>query len=251
MSKGKIFGVFQFIYLIIIIFIGLQLLNQFLIITGNKIFSLLQMTTGYEVFIVGIFQQSIQIITAIILSKMVLKKGVPDIGLNFWNFRKSIKYFAIFALSILTIYFIYINIARLYFPNLWNDMQFAPIPSNQEIFTKLLFQSIFPGLGEELLFRGFLISLLITKLNPELNKFYNKLFISIVSGLFFAIAHIYFDISSFQITHIDLTQFLLALFCGVCYSLMFINTKSLIGPIFAHNFSNVSSTIIGLLIAKM
>lgn len=239
----------RFVILLFVVFIGLQIMNQLLIYSGNKLFSFLHYQSEYEILIVGIFQQSIQIIIAILLSNLFLKKGLSEIGLNFKNLKMSFKYIAFFALSILAIYLIYINLARLYFPQLWLDMRFVPIPTNIGIFSQLFFQSIFPGLGEELLFRGFFISLMITKLNPNLDKFLDKFLISILSALLFAIAHIYFDISSFQITHIDITQLLLALFSGVCYSLMFIKTKSLLGPIISHNFANVSSTIIGLLIA--
>jgi membrane protease YdiL (CAAX protease family) len=250
MQSRKV-NISKFIVLVLVVFISLQFLNQLLIYSGIKILALLDYQNEYEVLINGIFQQTIQFITAIILSKIMLKKEISEIGLNFWNFRMSVKYFVIFALSILSIYLIYINVARLYFPQLWLDMRFAAKPSNLEISTKVLFQSIFPGLGEELLFRGFLISLFITKLNPDLTKFFNKFFVSILSAVFFAIAHIYFNLTSLQITHIDVTQLLLALFSGTCYSFMFIKTKSLVGPILSHNFANVASTVIGLLISKM
>ncbi|MBE0688138.1 MAG: CPBP family intramembrane metalloprotease, partial [Anaerolineaceae bacterium] len=59
------------------------------------------------------------------------------------------------------------------------------------------------------------------------------------------------DMTSFQITHIDATQVLLALFSGTCYSFMLIKTKSLVGPILSHNFANVAATVIGLFISKM
>lgn len=241
----------RFIFLFILVFLCLQLLNQLLINSGIKLFSLLNLQNDYEVLIVGIFQQIFQIITAILLSKILLKKEISEIGLNFWNFRMSVKFFVLFAISILLIYIVYLNVTRLYFPQLWLDMRFATKPSNLEISTKLLFQSIFPGLGEELLFRGFLVTLFITTSNPDLTKFSNKFFVSILSAFFFAIAHIYFDLTSFQITHIDVSQLLLALFSGTCYSFMFIKTKSLVGPILSHNFANVASTVIGLLISKM
>ena len=171
MIKGKNFGVYRFIYLIIIIFIGLQFLNQFLIITGNKIFSLLQTTTGYEVFIVGVFQQSIQMLLAIILAIFLLNKDAAGIGINTLNFKKSIKYFGIFSSIILLIIFLYLFVTYIFFQNLWQDMRNATFPSTTEIALKFLFQSIFPGLGEEFLFRGFLISFLILKMNLNMDKF--------------------------------------------------------------------------------
>jgi len=251
LMQSRIKIIFQFIFVMLVVFIGLQILNQILIYSGDILFSILNYQYHQELLIVGIFQQTLQIITAISLAKIVLQKKMSDVGLNLWNLRKSVKYFAIFSASILLIYFVYITMSRLYFPQLWLDMRFAPIPPKQEIFTKLIFQSIFPGLGEELLFRGFLISLFITKLNPDLSRISNKFFVSILSAVFFAIAHIYFDMTSFQITHIDATQVLLALFSGTCYSFMLIKTKSLVGPILSHNFANVAATVIGLFISKM
>lgn len=239
------------IILLIVVFISIQLLNQLLIYIGNNIIKILSYQHHIEILIVGIVQQTLQIGVAILLSTILLKSNLRDFGLNFWNFKRSIKYFLIFASSILIIYFLYLIIVQYFIPNLWMELRSAPVLQRQELFTKLLFQSIFPGLGEELLFRGFLVTLLINRLKPNVNKFLDIFSISILSGLFFAIAHIYFDITTFEITHIDTTQLLLALFSGTCYSLMFIKTKSLLSPILSHNFANVASTIIGLLIVEM
>lgn len=249
--QSKLKRFLKSIILLIVVFISIQLLNQLLIYIGNKIISLLSYQHHLETLFVGIVQQSLQIIVAIMLSIILLKRKLPDIGLNFRNFKRSIKYFLLFASSILIIYFLYLIIVHYLIPNLWGEIQSAPVLQNQELFTKLFFQSIFPGLGEELLFRGFLVTLLISRIKPDENKFLDIFWISILSGLFFAIAHIYFDITTLEMTHIDITQLLLALFSGTCYSLMFIKTRSLLSPILSHNFANVASTIIGVLIVNM
>lgn len=248
-SKLKKFQ--QSIILFIVVFIGIQLLNQLLIYIGNKIITVLSYQHHVEILIVGIVQQSLQIGVAILLSTILLKNNLREIGLNSWNFKRSIKYLLIFAASILIIYFLYLIIVQYLIPNLWLELRSAPVLPRQELFTKIIFQSIFPGLGEELLFRGFLVALLINRLKPNENRFLDIFSISILSGLFFAIAHIYFDLITMEITHIDITQLLLALFSGTCYSFMFIKTKSLLSPILSHNFANVASTMIGVLIVNM
>jgi membrane protease YdiL (CAAX protease family) len=224
-------------------------MNQFLIFAGNKLFAILQFSDSYEILIVGIFQQVVQITLAIVLGQWLVGKDVAIIGINTQNVKQTFRYIGIFVLAILTIILLYLFISRQFIPNLWQEMRYAKIPEPAGIATKLFFQSIFPGLGEELLFRGFLISLFIKKLNLNIDRTGSKILVSVISALFFSIAHIYFQLMPLQIVHIDVTQLLLAFFCGIFYSLMFINTKSLLGPVVSHNFSNVSMTIAGYIIA--
>lgn len=239
----------KFIFLLLLVFVGLQLMNQFLIFSGNKLFDWLRMPNEYEVLTVGIFQQLIQIFLAIFLAKLLINKNSSEIGINARNLKQSFKYFGYFSLCIIVIILAYLFLSYFYFTDLWLEMRNAKLPGVSGIVTKILFQSIFPGLGEELLFRGFLISLFIKSIDLNIEKTGAKIVVSLVSAVFFAMAHIYFQPIPFQITHIDVVQLLLAFFCGLFYSFMFIKTKSLVGPILSHNFSNVTMTITGYIVS--
>lgn len=236
---------------VIILFIGLQLMNQFLIFSGNNIYRLLQFQHNFKISLIGIYQQLIQFFLAVIFFYLLVDKKIKTIGLNFNDWKKSLKYFGYFAITILGVILLYLQVSKTCFPLIWQEMQNTPLPQQNEMVVKLLVQSIFPGLGEETLFRGFLISFLIKSLDLDMTNWKSKLVVSMLSGFFFAVAHIYFQLSPLKITHIDFTQLILAFSCGIAYSLMFIKTKSLVGPILSHNFSNVSMSIAGYIVSAL
>lgn len=244
----KIFGYF---YFLILLFIGLQIMNRVLIMVGNQLISVIEFRPEYEILIVGIVQQLIQFSLAIILTRIFVKKDIYSLGFNLAKFRQSIKYFLIFALLILIVILVYDTITYIFFNPLWEELQNSIIPTASELRLKLIFQSFFPGLGEESLFRGFLISFLVGKLQLNLEEKKSKIFLILVSGLLFSIAHIYYDTKPFRITHFEIDQLCLAFFSGILYSFMYLKTKSLLGPILSHNFSNVAMTISSYIVATI
>lgn len=239
----------QFLILMGMVFIAMQVMNQGLIFIGNNFFKNIKAADHHKILIIGIVQQVLQLGLAVFLTKMILNKKPSEIGFNLNHLRHSFKYFGFFVLFILVVILAYIGISYAFFPQLWLTMQNTPLPTTSEMVSKIVFQSIFPGIGEESLFRGFLITLLVSTLKPNLESFKTKLAIASISGFFFAIAHIYFQWVPFQLTHLDPTQLALAFSCGIAYSFMFMKTKSLVGPVLSHNFSNVSMTIAGYLVS--
>jgi membrane protease YdiL (CAAX protease family) len=234
---------------LVLLFIGLQIMNRILIFIGNQLIYVFKFRTEYEILYVGIIQQLIQFSLAIILIRIFVKKDIYTLGFNFGKIRQSIQYFMIFALLILIVILVYDTITYLFFKPLWGELQNSVIPTATELRLKLVFQSIFPGLGEESLFRGFLISFLVGKLQLNLEEKKSKIFLILISALFFSIAHVYYDIKPFRITHFEIDQLCLAFFSGILYSFMYLKTKSLLGPILSHNFSNVAMTISSYIVA--
>jgi len=236
--------------LLILIFI--QILNQFLILSGAALERTLPASFQYSRTVVGIYQQIVQALTGIVLYRWLFKKGIKDLGIHTRNKKLSIKLFLFFALLWSAIIVLYLSGTYFFFPNTWLAMASIELPQTNTIIATLLFQSFFPGMGEEILFRGLIINLLATQVFTTFqhNKV-SKFGIIALSSIYFAIAHIYFTLMPFQITHIDYLQIVTAVGCGAFYAVFYLKTESLLAPFLAHNFSNTSATIVGYIISGL
>ena len=117
---------------IILIFIFIQLMNQFLILSGStleRVFS----GSPHSRFIVGVFQQLTQASIGIILFRLIFKKGIKELGINLKNSRISIKFFFYFALLWSSIIVLYVVAAYLFFPTTWESMKSLELPQANTI----------------------------------------------------------------------------------------------------------------------
>jgi membrane protease YdiL (CAAX protease family) len=234
--------------LLILVFI--QILNQFLIFSGSAVERTIPSGFQYSRTVVGIYQQIVQAVTGIVLYRWLFKKGSKDLGINTRNKKLSLKIFAVFVLLWSSIIVLYVSLTYFFFPNSWIAMTSIELPPKTTIVATLLFQSFFPGMGEEILFRGLIINLLSARIFPNFrqNKA-SKFGIIVLSSAYFAIAHIYFTLAPFQITHIDYLQLVTAVGCGAFYAIAYLQTESLLAPFLAHNFSNTTATICGYILS--
>ncbi|PKO01051.1 MAG: hypothetical protein CVU42_00990 [Chloroflexi bacterium HGW-Chloroflexi-4] len=239
------------IFIGFLILIGVELLNQFLIFSGSALSNILSESNLNPKLWIGIYQQFIQAAIGIFLFKVLLNQSINNLGINFNNKKQSFYYFSLFTIVWISIIAIYLASMYLFVPQTWSELTNTPLPAIKDIINTLFFQAIFPGVGEEILFRGFMLSLLAKWVFPEYTQ-QKFILISLVAltSVYFGIAHIYFQVSPFKITHIDFLQIITALGCGTVYSLMFLKTKSLLAPILSHNFANTTVTIIGYLISR-
>lgn len=234
--------------LLILIFI--QLLNQFLIFSGSALERAMAPDFQYSITVIGVYQQIVQAVIGIVLFSWLFKKGIKELGINILNRRRSIKLFSIFALLWSAIIVLYLSATYFFFPDNWTLLTTVERPSTNTLIARLLFQSFFPGMGEEILFRGLIINVLGSWVFTHFrDSKASKFGLVVLSSAYFAIAHIYFSLDPFQLTHIDYLQIVTALGCGSFYAIFYLKTKSLLAPFLAHNFSNTSATILGYIIA--
>lgn len=237
---------------ILLILIFIQFLNQFLILSGSVIERAVPAGFQYSRTVVGIYQQIVQAITGVVLYRWLFKKGINDLGINTRNKNLSLKLFTLFALLWSVIMTLYVSATYFFYPHIWEAMASIELPKTNAMIATLLFQSFFPGMGEEILFRGFFINLLSALVFTEHRQSKaNKVGIIVLSSAYFAIAHIYFTLIPFQITHIDYLQLVTAVGCGAFYAVAYLKTESLLAPFLAHNFSNTSATIVGYIISRL
>ena len=250
-TPGNFYSIAKKIATIIVIFLSIQIMNQFLILSGSWVGRQL-IDIPDPKFWVGVYQQFFQAFTAIVLFYLFFKTGVKELGINARNANASIKYFGLFVLAWISIIILYVWITHTYFPQSWASMTSIELPPFNTIIMTLLFQSFFPGLGEELLFRGFIVTVLAALVFTRYRDHrVSKMGIIFISSLCFATAHIYFTLSPFRLTHIDYLQLATAFGCGAFYAVVYLKTKSLLAPFLAHNFANTSATIAGYIISAM
>ena len=112
-----------------------------------------------------------------------------------------------------------------------------------------VFQYLLSGVGEEPLFRGLVITVLLaglstTRLSTRL-QYFTAIF---VSTLLFMYAHISIDWLTMSISGFDFGQQTKALQLGVLFAVIFIHTRSLFAPIVLHGLSNGITATIGFYI---
>jgi len=84
--------VLQQIAMGILILVGIEVLNQFLIVSGSVVSHALQVRTINDHLWVGVYQQIFQAAVGILLHRFLFRKGVHDLGINLNNKTRSVRY---------------------------------------------------------------------------------------------------------------------------------------------------------------
>lgn len=181
----------------------------------------------------------------IIISLPIFKKSYSDWGFNNKNKELNKKIIIKFSLGFIFFFIIGKSIFLLiYKPQSILDFN----PSLKSIWQVILFRFIFPGLSEEILFRSYLITLLMI----SWKKIYSFKTIEIplagiIAAILFSMAHIGINFYPFKVTYYDPIQLFFAFSFGIFYSIIFYKTKSIIAPIVTHNIIDGGSTLIDFL----
>ena len=113
----------------------------------------------------------------------------------------------------------------------------------------LLFESTIVGLSEEIFFRGFIYSILQKYFGKKIRIIrFSISQAGIITALIFAFAHIGFHIFPLSIISFDIMQFVMAFALGIFYAFILEKTGSLLGPILAHNISDLWLSILYIVI---
>lgn len=192
--------------------------------------------------------QAFLFIALIYIVKNQFSLSWKDFGLSFVNYKISVIY-------------------TLCFVALWAILQFCigylmvkhgtevtlSYPLNfRNVTGYFLFEILLTGTSEELFFRGLVIAVLILVMKrfSTSSKTANMIAI-LLSTVIFMAGHVNFELLPFRITYIDGLQQLTAFIFGIFYSYLFIKTKSLLGPILAHNLLNGVATLYSLIFLQI
>jgi len=111
------------------------------------------------------------------------------------------------------------------------------------------FQIMLSGTSEEILFRALVMTpLLAYGKNSGLAEKPNALLAGGISTLIFMLAHINIALDPLRVTHFSILQQLTVLTFGAFYAFLFVKTRSILGPILAHNLLNAVIVTIGLVL---
>jgi membrane protease YdiL (CAAX protease family) len=112
-----------------------------------------------------------------------------------------------------------------------------------------LFQVLLSGTSEEILFRAMVIfPMLYAGKRAGLSDKTNTIIAVVVSILIFILAHVNFSFNPFRVTNFIFMQQLTILTFGAFYAYLLLKTRSLVGPMLAHNWLNGLIVLIGLLV---
>ena len=191
--------------------------------------------------------QAIAAFLLIALLALVLRKKVPDFGFNKNELRFSIRSVLLFC----GVWFV-IQFALSYLLTRSGvvDASFAYPLTARNFIGNFLFEVLLSGTSEEILFRAMTIPLMVLVFRTFMKKETTANIVAIACAtLIFMLAHINFNLHPFAITHFNLAQQITCLIFGAFYGWLMVKTKSVVGPMLAHNLLNGVITLCSLLIS--
>jgi membrane protease YdiL (CAAX protease family) len=112
-----------------------------------------------------------------------------------------------------------------------------------------LFQVLLSGTSEEILFRALvIITMLYVGKRAGYSDKANTIIAVVVSILIFMLGHVNIRFNPFRVDNFNLLQQVTVITFGGFYAYLFLKTKSLLGPMLAHNWLNGVIVLIGLLV---
>lgn len=197
----------------------------------------------------GVYQQFIMFATGVILTLVFFKRIPYQIFKGFKTNFKYVLYFTLlFPIGLTAVYLL----VYLFDTQTWLALTQYQINDVSLLRDTIIFQSIFPGLGEEVLFRGFGLTLLLNGyflFNKKQSK--SKVFGSLLLiSMIFSIAHISYRFNPFSITY-DSYQLFTALVIGMIEGYAFYKSRNIIVPIMIHNIANLFMTFAPLLVGHL
>ena len=234
-SKIQSFGLTFDLFLTIVVVLAIPVISSY---GATLFFPLVQQIDPDGLFAWISLHHIIQLILTIIVM-LILASGRLDLwGFNLNHFKRSLVFIMLFL----------VVFGAMEYVRLSNGNTSGPdYPLTQ---TNMLgqqgFQYLLSGLGEEPLFRGFVMVFLASSVTAKLDigSFELPLTVLIATALFM-LAHIDIDMRSLSATTIDIEQQMRALQLGLLYGVIFHHTRSLVAPIIIHGLSNGLQFTIG------
>ena len=194
----------------------------------------------------------VQIVLTLGLMVAWARGSLAQWGFNLRELKTSLRWLGWFALFFTVGTLVFGILPRVLAHNVQAKFPSGPFPLNtRNVAGSLGFYFLLSGSGEEPLFRGFIMSMLLVGWKKEWNL--GKIVMpaaGILATLLFMLAHVGYELSPFRITQFTWQQQLFCLGLGLFYAAAIYRTGSLLCPILAHGFSNgiVWSLIYGAMV---
>lgn len=194
----------------------------------------------YNGLIFSIISYLLQILFTILALKICIRGNISKAGFNFDNKDLSIrilkKFIVIWSVAVIAFFVIALNLSQ----GFGSYIKSLCPPDFCYILKDFITGVILAGIGEEPLFRSFVVLTLINYWDDSFKL--GKLtvpHVSIISGFIFMTAHIGYNLyPSFTITHLDPLQLLFTFVLGTVWATIFVKTRSLLCPVLAHSGAN-------------
>ena len=239
----------KYIFTMIMFMLIIKSINVFSFYIADIIYPFFKLVDPDKVFIVLIIHHLIQaaivLFLIIFVSKLFNLSIKKDFGFNLNKISYSIKSVICFA----AIWIVIQSTANILFIYILKETYSFPFPLNEKNFIGyFLFQLLLSGTSEEIMYRAFVITamLYLYKNFFEKKKFLH--IIIIISSVFiFMYDHVNFNLFPLKIVYIDIKQQLICIIYGIYYGYLFIKTRSIIGPMLAHNLLNAVNILLTLI----
>jgi len=176
-----------------------------------------------------------QLLLTLVLMKAFVGTQLADWGFNLHDGRRSLR---------ITAWFCLIYLGPVFLVNVLPNLMAGEAPGFDHPLTatniggQLGFQFLLSGLCEEPLFRGFVITFLAQSWTGRIRVGRGTISSAALwATLFFMLAHAQISLVPFSF-EASLPQQIWALGLGLYYAVVFEKTRSLLGPILSHGYSN-------------
>jgi len=247
--KGKMHEFLIRIFNIILVFFGIYAISyisnyaSLLIIPNFKSDQVLGWVWSF-------FQHTFMLVVTLLILKVFLKKTPQQAGLNFRNIRKWHIYIKWYCVIITVFLLIGALVLFLTSENIRQSLLlgYFVIPTKSKV-VEILYMFTMPGIGEEPLFRAFVIIVLmkVFKGNLKVGKT-NIPTAVIISPIFFMFAHMNIGFGRFAGVNLNISYLIGALINGLYFAWVYYDTESLVPAIIVHNYFDVIASSLRYLI---
>jgi membrane protease YdiL (CAAX protease family) len=189
----------------------------------------------------------LQTLFAVTAIKLFVTKRLSDAGFSTINHSESIRILMRFMFVWTVVVVVFYTLSLIFVPPFEDYLKgFCP-PDVLYGVKNVVGGSVLAGLGEEPLFRGFVVLMLAKQWDGGFRIGKRTIsYVSLLSGFIFMTAHIgYVFVPHFEIVRIDPLQLTYTFILGVFWSAVFERTKSLLAPVAAHIWANFIQYALG------
>ena len=193
---------------------------------------------------------SMQAAIAIVLGRYIMNHSIAEMGFNRKNVKLTLRMLGVFIPIWLLIVILFYVIGLNCFDGFNGFISHYFVKDSLVMQKDFIIGCFLAGIGEEPLFRGFVVTSLIVIITRSVGVGKVKIpLVALISGLLFMLSHVEYQIMPFKIIYADGIQLGTTLLLGTFWAIMFMRTKSLIGPIIAHMSANTIQLMIGYFVA--
>jgi membrane protease YdiL (CAAX protease family) len=255
LKKGKLYKSGEKACILILVFFSTYLICYICSVVAGKTLDNFRLNSLgiLDNSILGLINNSVRHIVMLIIPLLILmiffKKSPSQIGFNLKNKEKWFKYIKWFCIVITIIISLFIMGQEFLTKSGFIPINTSFYDTTKDRIANILFAFIMPAIGEEPLFRAFVIIILLKSFKGSLKIRSIKIPIAvIISPMFFMIAHTNINFIPFSISNINIAQQLLALVSGLFLAWVYYVTESLVPCMIIHNFIDVIYYALGYII---